>query len=175
MTIRDRGQVPVVVLRVASPRDVVRLGAPMPDDARVVEAGDYVVVRDDGADPSGPLTGERICRRLDLTGSGGSAEVDEAVELVAAAARGHVVRFRVEETPACPPLSASCVQVEYNPYEDEVDLTHLERYDPGEEWAWVRDASPCIRWSTLEQIVATVRRIRDAREAAAQDAKERIR
>lgn len=172
MTIRDRDQYPVVVLRVASLRDVVRIKrrAPDVDDVRAVEAGDYVVVRDDGANAGGSLTSERICRRIDLTGSGGATEVDEAVEVVAAAARGHVVRFRVEEAPARPPLPASCVQVEYDPYGDKVDLTVLERRPPDGEWSWARDASPSVQWSTLEQIVAAVRRIRDAREAAARDA-----
>jgi hypothetical protein len=170
MTIRDRHQCPVVLLRVASFEDVIRIEHRDPSDAdlRAVTQNVYLVVRDESCLSSSATASERICRRSELTGSAGAAEVVDAVRILAAAARGHVVRFLVEETPVKPPASAACVQVEYDPHKDEIDMTPMER-DPGGAWSWPRNATPVLRRSTLQQILATIERAREARDAAARD------
>ncbi len=170
VTILDCSGVPVVILRVATLTDVRAFGRRTPDeiDRQAVTTGAYVVIRDVDTNPA---LEDRLCRSSDLHATGGRSEIDRMIGFAVAAALGYEVTFFVEEKPADPPASATCVRVTFDPITNQVSLVAAERYPQEDAWTWVRDSDVEVSRDTLESIVLRVRRAAQA-YAVAQQARQ---
>ncbi len=173
MTIRNDAGVPVILVRLATLRDVQTLGRRTPEDIdrQAIAAGAYVVVRKDSESTE---FGEYLCHRADLRATDGQVEIDRAIGFVAQAALGGEVEFFVDlrsTTDGEPDASETCVRVTFDPTDDQVSLVPMERSGRKDAWTWARDVDVEVSRTMLESIVARVRQVASV-YAGAQQARQ---